>query len=624
MKLKKIMLLLLFCMTISIFKCRSFAETIQDLTKPLVIKLGSDYTDYVNYDGFTIITNTINVNVEGKYQLVYANNTTFEEYYKDVYVTNQDTFYFENKVEEHIDNTYKFELIDSVLFNDENYNLVKFTGGRYKTNNYVLSSGGKSTTVRLNTKLEMTDVEANEKEIFMLGTGYNDMNNDPDLHYAIYNNQVSFNKVESSDPEYASCITGNDRYIFIGGYTNKATDLFPEEKNLDDAFLIVIDRISNEIISKKVFTSLSNDYIVDLKFKDNYLYAILENETNNFKIVKLDIFGNVVKEKEYQFKYGYNCPTFKLTQNQLFLNYYYYDYNYLDDCEVVELVDHELESKEVYFNYNDKYILIDFDLVEGNRFEFLYGYRNGLNGYMVKIVENKEVLLEKKVNSNLIPLSINKGFITGAYNESVVVNEFNTLILQKKPENVIDPRENINQILDYKFLINGKEVKHSEKSDLTYDQSLFGKYSLNYFFNNYFDYLYTNKIEVLPFVGVEPSKKYDLGITLDGNAIVRINGERIQLPYKIEEDGVYKIELLGQNNAFIDFEIEVTELSDVLNIGQTDKELELEFSKNQIVTNSTVDFIPNKEIKKNKKNYFYMYLIPVLTGCIGYLIIKRD
>ena len=67
MKLKKIMLLLLFCMTLSFFKCRSYAETIQDLTKPLVIKLGSDYSNFVSYDGFTIITNTINVNVEGKY-----------------------------------------------------------------------------------------------------------------------------------------------------------------------------------------------------------------------------------------------------------------------------------------------------------------------------------------------------------------------------------------------------------------------------------------------------------------------------------------------------------------------------------------------------------------------------
>ena len=323
MKLKKIMLLLLFCMTLSIFKCRSYAETIQDLTKPLVIKLGSDYANFVSYDGFTIITNTINVNVEGKYQLVYANNTTFEEYYKDVYVTNQDVFYFENKVEEHVDSTYSFELIDSVLFDNENYNLVKFTGGRYKTNNYVLSSRGKSTTVRLNTKLEMKDVETNGNEIYMLGTGYNDMNNDPDLHYAIYNDRVEFKKVQSSDPEYASCISGNERYIFIGGYTNKATDLFPEEKNLDDAFLVVIDRNTNDIVSKKVFSSLSNDYIVDLKFKDNYLYAIFENETNNFKVMKLDIFGNVLKEKEYQFKYGYNCPSFKLIQNKLFLNYYY-------------------------------------------------------------------------------------------------------------------------------------------------------------------------------------------------------------------------------------------------------------------------------------------------------------
>ena len=56
---------------------------------------------------------------------------------------------------------------------------------------------------------------------------------------------------------------------------------------------------------------------------------------------------------------------------------------------------------------------------------------------------------------------------------------------------------------------------------------------------------------------------------------------------------------------FIDFEIEVAKLSKVKDNDKTDKELELEFSKNQIVTNSTVDFKQNKELKKNNPNIDY-------------------
>ena len=96
MKLKKIILLFLLCMTFSAFKLKSHAKSLLDLTKPLVIRLGSDYTDFVKFEGFTIVSNTINVNVEGKYKLVYANNQTNEEYTKDVYVTFDNSFYFEN------------------------------------------------------------------------------------------------------------------------------------------------------------------------------------------------------------------------------------------------------------------------------------------------------------------------------------------------------------------------------------------------------------------------------------------------------------------------------------------------------------------------------------------------
>lgn len=623
MKFKKIILLFLLCMTFSAFKLKSHAKSLLDLTKPLVIRLGSDYTDFVKFEGFTIVSNTINVNVEGKYKLVYTNNQTNEEYTKDVYVTLDNAFYFENFSEQHKDENYKFELIDSIKLNNQNFNLVKFTGGRYKTNNYVLSSNGVNTTIRLNTKSEMKDIESVNGEVFIVGTGYNDMNNDPDLHYATYKKDVVYQKIESTDPEYASCITGNDKYVFIGGYTNKCTDLFPLEKNLNDAFLVVVERNTNNIISKKVFTSLNNDYLVDIKLKDNYLYAILENETNNFKVIKLDIFGNVLKEKELKFDYGYNCPSFKLIDNQLYLNYYYYDYAYLDDCEVIEVVDENLEMKRLYFNYSDRYILKDYDIINGNILTILYGYRNGSSGYLVKVLENENVLLTKEINSYLIPLRINNNFITFSYDNAVLVNEFNTLILKDTLKTQIDPKEKDNVILDYNLLINGKKVTHSDKSNLEIDVNLFGAYQLDYYFEDHFDYLYTNRIDYLPFVGVLENGVYDIGVTLNGNAIVRVNGNKVDLPYKIDQEGIYKVELLGQNNISIEFNIVVKKMTSVNENVESKETLMLDIGKNQLLTESSVDVLVNKEKKQQRNNYFYLYLIPILTGCIGYVLIKR-
>lgn len=621
--MKRIVLVLMLSVVLVSFKFNVYASNDVDFTKPLVLKLGSDYNEFIKVDGYTIITNTINVYQEGEYKIVYSNDQTLKEYNRVVYVTDDDSFYFDNSVGNYSTESYIYTLIDSVLVDNKHYTLMNLTGGRFKTNNYYLSCGISSTTIRQNTKLEAVDLEAFNDEAYIVGTGYNDTNGDPDIHYAVYHNDVSFHKIVSTDPEFASCIDGNDRYIFIGGYTHSSTDLFPEDRKGIDAFLLVVDRNTNEVVNKRLFSTNTNDYLVDIKANGNYLYAVLENETNDFKVIKLDIFGNVLKEKVYSFEYGYSCPEIKIIDGNFYLRYYYYDYNYLDDVECIDLVSEDLSVSNFYFNYGKNYILKDFDIINGKILNLLYGYKNGSGGYYFKMVEDENILLEKKVSTYLVPQRINGNYITFTYPNCINVKEFNTFVFKENIKDIVDPKNTNDSLNDYTLLINGKNTKHSSKSNINSEWELFGTYRLHYYFENNFDYLYTSKVEVLPFVGVDKDKIYDLGVVLEGNAILRVNGSKVEMPYTLDEEGIYKIELLGQNNASLEFNVEVKELTTTKKMQNAIINVELDNMNNDISDDSISYFVLNKNIELNKKSNFYFYFIPAITACVGILFLKK-
>lgn len=594
----------------------------EDFSKPLVVYLGSNIFEYIKLEGYTIISNNVNVNKEGEYKITYLDNETLNEFTRNVYVIKEDSFYLEKDYAMYSTLGYKYHAIDSVMYQDKVFTLYNLTGGRHILNNYYLSDDQMTITIRQSTKLEVSDISSNNKEIFIVGTGRNDLNDDLDIHYAIYNDEVSFHKIESDGEEYATCIDGFDRYIFIGGYTDQETNIFPLPKSKKDAFVLVIDRNTNQIISKKIIKTDNNDIIKDLVFKDNYLYLILENDSNEFVLMKQDIFTNTIAEIKLNFLYGYSNPEFKLDNNHLYLKYSYYDYNYLDDVFVVEEVDQDLNLNTIYSKYTKNNYLLDFKILENGIINLLFGFNNK-NGYLVKVIENEQVLLEKSVNTNLIPLSLNNDYITLTDEDGVFVKEFNTLIYKKTLNKAIDPKDENSNINNYELLINGKNSRHSKQSNLDYNKNLFGSYLLDYYFIDSFYYLHSIEIDLMPFIGVLENQVYDLNVIINGNAVVRINGEKVSLPYTIEKEGIYKMELLGQNNKTQEFNIEVKDLSFVNEVIDSEKIIKLDNVETLVNIEEKINFNYNKSFNKKETNYFYIYLLPIITFCVGFIVLKR-
>jgi hypothetical protein len=71
--MKKIIYLTLICLLVTTTNISSKAKNTFDITKPLICLEGTNYSDYLNYEGYEIFENNVNFNIPGKYHITYVN-----------------------------------------------------------------------------------------------------------------------------------------------------------------------------------------------------------------------------------------------------------------------------------------------------------------------------------------------------------------------------------------------------------------------------------------------------------------------------------------------------------------------------------------------------------------------
>ena len=367
-----------------------------------------------------------------------------------------------------------------------------------------------------------------------------------------------------------------------------------------------------------------NDYLIDIKFLNNYLYALQEQEKGVIRLLKLDIFGNIIYEEILEFNYGYQSPKLKVQNGKLYFSYSYYEYNYLDYVDVIEEVDSGLKRKELYKKYDKSISLVDFEILEKDIVKILFKYRNDVKSYCYKMFyKDSELLKVNGINKMEANFLCNDYVVSKSLNR-IMVNKINSIAVIKDFRRVLDPKYEALSILDdYLVFINGFNEKHVNDLKMNFTDNLYGKYSVDYYFNENIDYLNSVNVDVLPFVGVENNKIYDVGVTLDGNAIARVNGELITFPYTINEVGDYKIELTGLNNISTILNIKVKKLRDEIIEKDNSDNLLISSNTNEINNSIQVSFETNNDLEKKSNNYLYFYLMPIMFLGLGFLFIKR-
>lgn len=640
MRIKILIILTISLMLIGgyYFSVVVFAESDENILKPLIVEVDTDIKEIINYENYVIVFNDVNVKKSGTYKIIYKNIHSNEEVEKTIYVIERDqkTFFSEELIyqEETIDDTYEIGDVFNYLDNPNClYNYYYSTLG---FNNYLNGEWNQNIhynhTVSLRTKGQIIDAYVNDDQVIMIGTDINDMNGKKNT--CIYTRTAKISKqvdITENGLDNPSCVAANNKYYFIAGTTNVSNELLQGKREGIDSYVAVVNRETKDIINVSMVQQKEDDSISEMVYYNNYLYLIQENNTNTIRVLKMDIFGNVIKENKIELFYEYHNLKFKMFNNKMYLSYSTYDYEKMDYINIINSINEELEIVEINKDYQNGSQIVDFEIDDELVFVLLTNKNNKCFEYL--IYDQNNSLLGKYSSTKELKvagLGSNNVIIgTSLDNKTLKYYQINSLIKVKEPSDKLyynlSKENNETKINEYLYIINGKKIKHDEKSNLNYNLNLFGNYSLTYHFSSDMELYLERNIRVMPFIGALNEENYDIGLCIVGNGTLYVNNMLVEGDYIFNDIGEYEIKLVGKNNEIEHYKISVSDLSVKFNELIYEKEMEPVIDKTTDLSNIVIDktFTEKTEINNNKKTTTLFYLIPAITLGVVLLLFKK-
>ena len=616
-----------------------FAESENDINDTLVTEVGSDINDILKYENYAVVRNEVNINVPGVYKVTYRHIKTEEENEKVVHVIDKNTksYLYEELLyqESSLHGIYD---ISSIYILDNKPNCTFTYQGiensfKHHFNGEIENKNHYANTITMYSKGNLVDSCVYNDIVHILTTNTDNMTGNKQI--CIYSknslNECTY-KLNVSDFKTLTCIGSNDKYCFITGITNETSENFLGVRKGNDSFLLIYNLETETIENIIMFPLESDDEISDIVYYKGYLYLIQKNGPKSVRMLKLDIFGNVIKQTNIDLKYGYYNVMLKLIDDQLYLAYSKYDYETMDYIVEINTLNEDLESSKIYNDYIAGMKLIDFNIHNGIKFVLLNNIKNDTGFLYLLYDENNNLLGQyKSENNDYIKGLAANNVIIGTSNDKMSLKyyQINSLIKLEDGSSKIHyektKEENDFNLNSYKYLINGNYVSHSNLSKIDYNQNLFGYYEISYYFDDYFDYYQEKTIEVLPFVGSISNQTYDIGLTIKGNGMLYVDNLLIENEHTFIEPGKYQIKLVGKDNLTALFDITISDLSVKFDTEAEENTLEIsEYYSNQndnIQISKT--FTESINVENNKKNSSFLYLIPAVTLGIAIIFIKR-
>lgn len=374
-----------------------------------------------------------------------------------------------------------------------------------------------------------------------------------------YNYQGEINKLKKMNTngktKINEIIDYNDYYLIVGTTTATNECFSFHKENNRVIFLLSLSK-DLEIIESSVFgNSGNNDVISICKEKDNFfIYCTLSGE-GYFKLDNSNQKCIVTCSSRCEVIDYYNILNFYGTTGLINIDGIVYFY-------------HSKENK----------ICIDFYKVDYDYIKYIKSYNTSLsNGYVyncyVSYKNNNIIILEK------IGIGYNKYIYITMYNKDQMVFQYKSLIDDGfDPENLLFENEeiiyygksdngyDIYKLINIKkieniILFNGQEIKDSEQ--IISDK--YGYYdSINVYNFGKEVFNVNSTFYVKPEISIKDNETYDINVVISANSNFKINNKLVDNNYIIKEEGVYVIELIGNNETSI-YTIEVKKLTESIN-----------------------------------------------------------
>lgn len=600
------------------------ASNTEEIEKLLVVKRNSNINDYLKYDDYIVISNNVNTNQIGKYVVTYKNINTNQTKDKVVIVIDEDNYAYLDEIKK-IEGDYDIKIVDHVNAEGMYTYLFHFKYPNYSGENYMLYENEYATQLIVRSfRGEIFGYQYSNNHY--LGWGYEKSVVDNDINMFLFSlgeDGKELIEIESQGTDIAYSVAESENFYFLAGYTLGSDELFLGDRKGKDSACVLIDKKTNEVVNTFTLGLNGDDYFKNVYYLNNYLYFLqIENE-KNMRLIKTDIFGNKEQELIIYEKYGYLNPEIRVINNKLYLSFSTYDYDVLDYVDLIKEVNLNLELNDVFKKYIKGYNILDYEL-NGDHLELLLKPKQG-RGFKYQEYLNNNLIIDYYNDDAKDVIALDRDRIYMENREENFIYQINTLYIQNKPINIFDPKVNKKEELNnFDLYLNGEKSKATKLIDEFINIDIFGKYDVDYYFKSTtFDYLETIKIDVLPFVGVIDGAVYDVGLTINGNSKeTRINNELVNLPYTIKDVGEYIIEIKGNDDVTIKYQIRVTDLANKYK--EKEEQIKIELNDYVSESNNISSSLSKREtMEKKNKNYYYMYIIPLISLIIGIVITRR-
>ena len=625
-KILKLLFLIVLFILVLIPKTKQAikATSVDDVEKPLVLALGGDINAYLKYDDYIVVSNNVNPNQVGTYNVTYKHIETSEVVIKKVIVIDDNNYSYVERLKT-LNDDYQYTLKGIANASGMSSFLYKFQIPNFAGDIYMIYENEYATDLVMRSfNGDINDFCYHDGHYIGAGFENSALNKDQDMFMFDLGDTKKLVTVSSAGADYANVATFNNKYYILAGATFSKDGVFNGPRDYYDSCVALVNRENLELEHAFTIGLKGNDEIVDLFEKDNYLYLLQIEDEKNFRLVVTDIFGNKDKELIINEKYGYLNPHFKIVGDNVYLSYASYDYEYLDYCDRIYQMNLNLELTEIYKGYNQGYTLENYE-ISNDALSLVLKPKYKNYGFLYLEYLKGKLVITHYFDEHLTLYGSDKNHLYFNDNGEIIIYQLNTLFIEEKPSLIYDPKINTtDDLYNYHVLINGASQDTAKNIKEDINPLIFGKYSVTYLFKNAnFDYLDTLTIDVLPFIGIMDNETYDLGLCLLGNASkIRVNNEVVSNDYKLCSEGNYKVEIEGKDQEIVKYNIEVKDLRS--QVSQTETEQEL-FLKEVAQENDLAMLTLKKRetVDASKQNYFFMYIVPIMALLSSFIFLRK-
>lgn len=553
-----------------------YATSISDeISKPLIVKVGDDYQDYLEYENYEIISSNVNFKKCGIYKIIYEHIETAEQIEKTIYVkseedltiqkTYSETYITLTTLRENIDvtNVQKFNnnyyISYTERLEDETYNI-----GFMKVSNYEIIF---DEIIFQKTDGKIVDTIIKDEEIILMVEKANTYSY-LDLYYIVMSPKGAITHYYKYEGRGIECglrlLESTNYYYLVLDTTSKDEGSFSFQHTCQSGVIFVVEKGTNKQCGLYEIVEDNDVDVIDAINIEDELYVVYEmyNSMTNLKEINIAHINTIKQNIEtinFSLKLTEYVKKIKVdSSNNIYIATSDYNYELKDYVSKIYELDTSLTKhliNEYQYQKEGTCNLIDISVSNNSNIVAIYSivkYDSEIEyGYLYQILENGEIIVEFE---DFSATSMINGFITTSellfMNDNVVViDKINYSIFTNLKETQVKNNQEYFEISFPTLFINGDKIEiNLDKSKLNYNLNLYGEYKLYYYFSSSeVDVLTSGVLKVSPYTNVYEDGIFDLNTKILTNGISTLNSMEIESGYEIKKAGSYTLVLKSNN-----------------------------------------------------------------------------